>query len=167
LKGRAFGLGLGGNTASTPLCLIDAVDCLRCSAMVSEARVSRVYLAKPWGAVEGGDFLNCALAGRWLGSDKGLLAVAREIEAGCGSPVNKAGKARSIDVDVLFLENGTSCPELILPHPRMHLRRFVLVPLAEVFFDPVPGTDGLTPGMMLAQTPDKSNITRYEGVSLG
>ncbi len=108
--------------------------------------------------------MNFAAVGEWSGSDHGLLTLCREIEALCGSPVNKLGDARSIDADILFIEGGSSCPELLLPHPRMHLRRFVLVPLEEVMDGPVPGF-ARTVGELLAQTPDESHITLCEGFS--
>lgn len=114
------------------------------------------------GSGGGGAFLNCVAVGGWLGSDIGLLAVTREIEALCGSPVRKLGRARDLDADILFLEGGSSSSELILPHPRMHLRRFVLVPLAEVFDGQVPGCSA-SAAEMLAQTTDESHITPCEG----
>ena len=107
--------------------------------------------------------MNCAVTGGWRGSDSGLLAACREIEAICGSPVSKMGRARSMDVDILFLEGGRSVPELSLPHPRMHLRRFVLVPLAEVHSGVVPGL-GRTPLELLAQIADESHITLCEEI---
>lgn len=164
MQARLFGLGLGGNTISTPDCIRRAAVFLRNDPEVAEPRFSRVYRTPPWGEVEGGFFLNCAVAGGWLGSDSGLLATARKIEAACGSPVIKMGGARSIDVDVLFLHGGRSVPELVLPHPRMHLRAFVLVPLADVFQGPIPGL-GLSALEMLAQIPDESHITLCEEVS--
>lgn len=108
--------------------------------------------------------MNFVAVGEWSGLDRELLVLCREIESLCGSPVNKLGGARSIDADVLFIEGGSSVPELVLPHPRMHLRRFVLVPLEEVLNGPVPGFS-LTVGELLAQTTDESHITLCEGFS--
>lgn len=108
--------------------------------------------------------MNFVAVGRWSGSDGELLALCREIESLCGAPVKKLGNARSIDADVLFIEGGSSAPELVLPHPRMHLRRFVLVPLGEVLKGAVPGFSK-TVGELLAQTTDDPHITLCEGFS--
>ncbi|MFO7627457.1 MAG: 2-amino-4-hydroxy-6-hydroxymethyldihydropteridine diphosphokinase [Candidatus Fermentibacteraceae bacterium] len=159
-----FGLGFGGNTPETPACFRRAATYLGSAAGVTKVRISRVYLTPPWGNAAGGDFMNFVAAGEWSGSDHGLLELCREIEALCGAPVNKLGDSRSIDADILFIEDGVTGPELWLPHPRMHLRRFVLVPLGEVFDGLVPGFSR-TVGELLAQTPDESHITLCEGFS--
>lgn len=164
MRTRVFGLGFGGNTPNTPGCFRTIAVCLRNAAGVTKVRLSRVYVTPPWGDVAGGDFMNFVAVGEWSGSDHGLLELCREIEALCGAPVDKLGDARSIDADVLFIEGGSGGPDLLLPHPRMHLRRFVLVPLGEVFDGPVPGFT-LTAGELLAQTPDESHITLCEGFS--
>lgn len=165
MKGRRFGLGLGGNTPETPRCLGDALRALRDSSWASCLRVSPVYRTSPQDGVPGGMFWNCVVVGEWTGADGELLAAVRTIESSCGSPTRKRGASRNVDLDVLFLEGGRSTRAMILPHPRMHLRRFVLKPLSEVFTDPVPGL-GLTPEALLAKTPDISDITLCEGVRL-
>ncbi len=165
MKGRLFGLGLGGNTAATAGSLGKAARYLVDHMKGGELRFSSVYRTPPWGDVQGGEFLNCVAVGEWPASDRALLHVCREMEALCGAPVRKNGAARSLDVDILFLEGGVSVEEMIVPHPRMHLRRFVLVPLAEVLSEPVPGL-GLTPEVLLARTGDDSRISLYEGAAL-
>jgi len=159
-----FGLGFGGNTPDTPACFRRAATFLLKASGVTNVRFSRVYQTPRWGEVAGDDFMNFVAVGEWSGSDHGLLVLCREIESLCGAPVHKLGASRSIDADILFIEGGSTSAELVLPHPRMHLRRFVLVPLGEVFVDPVPGF-ARTAGELLAQTPDESHITLCEGFS--
>jgi 2-amino-4-hydroxy-6-hydroxymethyldihydropteridine diphosphokinase len=164
LKARLFGLGLGGNTPDTPECLATAARYLRDFVKTEDLRFSSVYRTPPWGNVQGGEFMNCVAVGRWQASDRALLKACRKMEALCGVPVNKQGAARSLDVDVLFLEGGESVEDMIIPHPRMHLRRFVLVPLAEVLSEPVPGL-GLTPQALLERTEDDARIAVLQGAA--
>lgn len=164
MQTRVFGLGFGGNKPETPGCFRRAAACLRSASSVTKIRLSRIYLTPPWGDVAGSEFMNFVAVGEWSGSDMELLALCREIERLCGAPLKKLGASRTIDVDILFIEGGSSGPELFLPHPRMHLRRFVLVPLGEVLDGPVPGFSR-TAGELLAQTPDESHITLCEGFS--
>lgn len=165
MKGRAFGLGLGGNLGGVTDALEGAVRALIADSRVSSPRVSSLYETPPWGQVSGGSFLNCAVCGLWAGTDQDLLMLCRELEARAGSPVKKQGRERSLDVDVLFLQGCVSTPELTVPHPRMPLRRFVLVPLAEIWQDEVPGT-GMTPGDMLLHVEDPASIIFRGGLQI-
>lgn len=162
MRTRIFGIGFGGNRPDTPSCFRRAVALLGSDSRVANLRTSGVYLSPPWGDVDGEDFMNFVAVGGWSGTDQELLTLGREIESLCGAPTEKLGGSRSIDADILFIEGGRSVPGLMLPHPRMHLRRFVLVPLEEVLKGPVPGF-ALTAGELLAQTPDESHITLCEG----
>ncbi len=157
MRGRAFGLGLGGNLGDVARALEGAVADLSSDRRVSSPCVSSLYETPPWGMVLGGSFLNCAVCGGWTGTDRGLLELCRQLEADAGSPVEKNGGERYLDVDILFLQGCVSTPELTVPHPRMSQRRFVLVPLAEIWRAEVPGT-GMTPGDMLLRVEDPASI---------
>ena len=124
---------------------------------ISELKVSSIYQTPPWGDVQGGDFLNASVSGLWCGDDLELLDLCHQLEGCFSTPVKKNGAARELDVDILFIEGGISSAELTLPHPRMTLRRFVLVPLAEVWSEIVPGLS-YTPVMLLKRVPDCSSI---------
>ena len=80
------------------------------------------------------DFINTAVIGQWEGTPLELLAVCQRIEREAGRPaVHSSREARLLDIDVLLWGTETlSLPNLIVPHPRMHLRRFVLEPLAAI-----------------------------------
>ncbi len=154
---RSFALGLGGNLGDVKgnmqICIVTLLEDDR----VSELRVSSLYQTPPWGDVEGGEFLNAAVSGIWHGTDLELLYLCRLIEGRFSVPVLKKGAARALDVDVLFLDGGVSSRELILPHPRMIFRRFVLVPLCDVWSEIVPGL-GETPAVLLKRVQDGSSI---------
>jgi len=154
---RAFALGIGGNEGDVQQTIRTCVSAIRKSRLVSSFRVSSVYRTSPWGDVGGGEFLNCAVSGLWAGSDLELLYLCRSVESLFSVPVKKNGAARELDVDVLFIEGGSTSEELTLPHPRMVSRKFVLVPLCDVWSRKVPGL-GKTPAELLKRVQDSSSI---------
>jgi 2-amino-4-hydroxy-6-hydroxymethyldihydropteridine diphosphokinase len=98
------------------------------------AAKSAVYETEPWGFYSDLNFYNQAIS---LFSDLNplqLLNILHEIERFCGrNTVSMRNAPRTLDIDILFFNDEIkNTPELILPHPSLHLRRFVLVPLAEI-----------------------------------
>jgi len=84
------------------------------------------FTAQPW-------FLNCAVALRTELMPKILLAKLLGIEQQMGRRRTQAKGPRTIDIDILLFGNAViSAPQLKVPHPAMHQRRFVLEPLAEI-----------------------------------
>ena len=154
---RSFALGLGGNVGDVRSNIQNSISVLQSDSRISELRVSSLYQTPPWGDVEGGEFVNAAVSGKWTGTDLDLLYLCRSLEDELSVPVEKNGAARALDVDVLFLQGGVSSKELTLPHPRMSMRRFVLVPLCDVWSEKVPGFDE-TPAALLKRVPDSSCI---------
>lgn len=119
-----------------------------------------MYRTEPWGAVKGGDFLNGVLVGQWTASLGELRNLCLETERAAGSEMLKSEAARTLDIDVLFWEGDrVESSDLVLPHPRLHLRRFVLVPLSDVWIENVPGLDA-TPLELLAECSDSGHIIK-------
>ena len=84
------------------------------------------FTAQPW-------FLNCALALRTKLMPKLFLSRMLAIEQQMGRRRNRPKGPRTIDIDILLFGNSViSTPQLDVPHPAMHQRRFVLEPLAEI-----------------------------------
>lgn len=107
-------------------------------------------------------FLNGACLLETLLSPQALLAGLQAIEAAHGRTRGAPRNApRTLDLDLLLV--GDTCldePELVLPHPRLHERAFVLVPLAELAADVVHPRLGLRIGELLERLPDRSGVRR-------
>jgi 2-amino-4-hydroxy-6-hydroxymethyldihydropteridine diphosphokinase len=126
---RAF-LGLGSNLGDREHFLRDALGTLGPSVVATSA----VYETEPVGGPGGqGPYLNLVVE---LDTDLDpheLLAVCRRLESAAERVRLERWGARTLDVDVLWIDGvQLDEPELIVPHPRMRERRFVLAPLSEL-----------------------------------
>jgi len=96
-------------------------------------RLSRVYETEPVGGVEQDDFWNLVVELDTDATPRELLARAQAAELAQGRTRATRWGPRTLDVDVLIVGELTSDdPEILVPHPRMFERRFVLEPLAEL-----------------------------------
>lgn len=129
-------LALGANLGDRLASLRAAIASLPPQVQV-EAE-SRVYETEPWGFREQPPFLNMAIRARTALAPADLLAFLKQREVELGRVATFRNGPRQIDIDILFYDNLIlETPPLILPHPRLHERAFVLVPLAEVGADVV------------------------------
>ena len=95
--------------------------------------VSSVYATAPWGKTDQPDFLNQSLLVDVDASPHELLARCQRLEQAAHRVREERWGPRTLDVDVVWIEGYTSDdPELTVPHPRAHLRRFVLEPWLEM-----------------------------------
>jgi 2-amino-4-hydroxy-6-hydroxymethyldihydropteridine diphosphokinase len=159
-------LSLGSNVGDREANLRTAIAALA-GAGVRARRVSSIYETEPVDYLEQPWFLNCVVEGETELPALELLRALREIEARMGSKKLIAKGPRLIDMDILLCGQETiNTPELQVPHPRMHLRRFVLVPLSEI----APGLRhpqwSGTVEKLLAETSDRSQVRRREAKSL-
>ena len=107
-------------------------------------------------------FLNAVLEFDYEGDPLALLGNLREIEGALGRPSNHSRNvSRKIDIDLLYFGNARmDHEELQLPHPRMHLRKFVLQPLADIRPELVLSGQIKTVRELLAQLEDSCNVVR-------
>ncbi len=126
-------LGLGSNLGDRLGHLQSAVDGLAARAG-SVVAVSAVYETEPMGGPEQPDYLNAVVAVDTVLDARELLGVAKALEAAAGrEPDGERWGPRPLDVDVLMVgDERVEEPDLIVPHPRIHQRGFVLAPLADV-----------------------------------
>jgi 2-amino-4-hydroxy-6-hydroxymethyldihydropteridine diphosphokinase len=131
-------LGLGSNLGDRLASLQGAVDLLRIEAGIELIRSSRVWETVPVGGPEQPDFLNAVLRAEVGLAPLDLLAACQRVEAALGRVREVRWGPRTIDVDVLMIgARAIDDPGLVVPHPRMHERAFVLMPLLEIDPDPV------------------------------
>src|SRR5258707_4614093 len=124
-------LSLGSNVGERKENLRAAIRALR-DAGVRVTRVSSFYETEPVDFLEQAWFLNCAIEGETEVAALELLQALRGIELRMGSKKLVPKGPRRIDMDILLYGSETiDTPELQVPHPRMHLLRFVGVPPAE------------------------------------
>lgn len=100
---------------------------------------SLIYESEAWGFETEHRFLNVAVVVETLLQPKPLLQKALEIENILGRTRNGTGyTSRTMDIDILFFNDDViDTPELTVPHPRLHERHFVLLPLSEIMPDKV------------------------------
>ena len=124
-------LSLGSNQGDRLANLREAISRLRALGTIS--RVSSAYETEPVEMTEQDWFVNCALELRTTLTAPVLMRRVLEIERSMGRERTQAKGPRNIDIDLLLFDDETvNTAELTLPHPAMHERRFVLVPLAEI-----------------------------------
>ena len=151
-------LSLGSNVGDREGNLRAAINELPHAGM-AVTRVSSFYETEPVDLREQAWFLNCAVEAETNFDAAMLLRALREIETKMGSQKLVAKGPRLIDMDILLYGAETiDTPELLVPHPRMHLRRFVLVPLAEIAPEAVHPTLKMTVKQLLEGTPDNSAV---------
>ena len=135
---RLVYLSLGANLGDRAGTIARAVKLIAASDGVRLIRVSGLYATEPVGYEDQPEFLNNAVALETTRSPQRLLARLRAIERALGRRPRAKWHEREIDIDILlFGDLELSGAELTVPHPQMHLRAFVLVPLAEIAPDAV------------------------------
>ena len=153
-------LSLGSNVGDRADNLRRAIAALE-DAGARVQKVSSIYETEPVDLREQPWFLNCVVKAETELPAVELLKKLRQIESRMGSKKIVAKGPRLIDLDILlFGDESVDTPELQVPHPRMHLRRFVLVPLAEIAPQLRHPSWSATAADLLARTPDKSTVRK-------
>ena len=130
--GVALGSNLGDRLAQLRLA---RERVLALPGVSAPALSSRVYETEPVGSgPDAGAYLNAVLEVEYDGQPITLLDGLQRIEADFGRPSKRPRNApRTLDLDILYAGNLVlSNAEVVIPHPRLHLRRFVLTPLADI-----------------------------------
>ena len=124
-------LGLGANLGDPVATLREAKT--RLAALGRVSAVSSLYRTPPWGVEDQPPFVNAALALETSLDPDALLAELKALERALGRVASTRWGPRAIDVDILDYEGvRRDEPALTIPHARLFVRAFALVPLAEI-----------------------------------
>jgi 2-amino-4-hydroxy-6-hydroxymethyldihydropteridine diphosphokinase len=146
---RAY-LALGSNLGDRVAHLQGAVDTLASTPSVAIVALSGVYETDPVGGPDQDRYLNAVVAIDTALSARDLLGVAHDAERRARRVRGERWGPRTLDVDVLLVGDAQiDDPDLVVPHPRMWERGFVLAPLHDVAPDLVAVPRGGWPGVAL------------------
>ncbi len=158
---RVF-LGLGSNLGNREEILREAIRNIEesCGSLIL---ISSLYVTEPVGFT-GGDFLNIVICIETRLTPSGLLGRILKAESQLGRLRIGTGYAsRTIDIDILLFDNEIIDSEcLVVPHPRMHLRKFVLEPLNEIAGNLLHPVLNKTISELLAECSDKSSVIKFK-----
>ncbi|KXK40994.1 MAG: 7, 8-Dihydro-6-hydroxymethylpterin-pyrophosphokinase [Chlorobi bacterium OLB5] len=126
-------LGFGSNCGKRKNNLKKALKICSLSRSLDLLKVSSLYETDPWGYKDQNKFLNCIAVFLCRSKPLDLLKFLKDTEKRLGRKQRGLWQPREIDIDILFYSNRIfNKKNLKIPHPRLHLRNFVLIPLVEV-----------------------------------
>jgi len=160
-KSRVF-LALGGNLGDPRKAFKAAASKLQQHPQIEVIAAAPLYRTPPVGGPSNQpDYLNSVIELATELSPQQLLAFCQEIEDAAGRTRNIRWEARTLDIDVLFYaQQVLDTPELKLPHPHLHQRQFVLLPLSDLAADFCHQRLQLSIAELLAKLPEAEGITR-------
>jgi 2-amino-4-hydroxy-6-hydroxymethyldihydropteridine diphosphokinase len=152
---KAF-VGLGANLGEPKAQVRRAIAALGAIPMTRLLAASSLYRSAPVGVGEQPDFINAVAAIETGLSARALLDKLLAIEARFGRRRDVPGSPRTLDLDLLLYGDRVIAePDLIVPHPRMHERAFVLAPLAEIAPDALVPEKGPVAALLAASKNQK------------
>ena len=154
-------LGIGTNLGARETNLTNAVGKIA-DTIGPVTKSSSVYETEPWGFISGNKFLNMVVEVETKLTPSGVLGAILMIETLLGrTRGRKQYSSRIIDIDILLYEDLVIDEiSLKIPHPLMHERKFVLVPLCEIAPDIIHPVLGKSILVLLSDCIDRSNILK-------
>jgi 2-amino-4-hydroxy-6-hydroxymethyldihydropteridine diphosphokinase len=126
-------IGLGSNQGDSGAIIEEALEQINASEGIEITGVAPLYRTAPQGYLEQDDFINTVAEINTTLSPLALLSALQQIETDLGRVRTVRWGPRTVDLDLLLYGDDTiNLPQLQVPHPRMHQRAFVMVPLADL-----------------------------------
>jgi len=158
---------LGGNIGDRMQLLGNAAKMIN-EKIGTIVKSSSVYETEPWGFQSEKPFLNQVIIVETGLSPKGMLKELLNIEKNLGRKrISTRYESRSIDIDILMYDNLIIDEEdLQIPHPRLHKRRFALIPLAEIAGDIIHPVLKVRLEVLAHKCKDNLKVELYENVGI-
>ena len=157
-------IGFGSNIGDRLAHIQNAIRALLKTEGLALQKISSVYKTDPVGYEAQAQFLNGVAAIQTHLPPLSLLHILKDIEAAVGRQHRVRWGPREIDLDILIY--GDMClrtEKLVIPHPEMHRRRFVLAPLAEIAPDVVHSVLQETVQTLLERLEDDKSVVKRDG----
>ena len=154
---------LGGNVGDSAELCRQAVELIE-KQIGKTTQVSSLYGSEAWGFETEQNFINQAVVVQTSLPPHRVLELALEIEAQLGRKRSGYGySSRTMDIDIIFYGDSViDEPDLVVPHPRMHLRNFVLVPICEIIPSFSHPTFGKTMHELLSCCPNDGKVWKMK-----
>ncbi|HQA83592.1 MAG TPA: 2-amino-4-hydroxy-6-hydroxymethyldihydropteridine diphosphokinase [Syntrophales bacterium] len=161
--GKVAHLGLGSNQNSPHEQCLEAIGRLLRTDGIRVVQCSPFYRTEPVGTPGGDWFINAVVEIRTALSPLGLLAVLQDLERAMGRVRTVEKGPRIIDLDILLFNQDIIFDEdrLIVPHPEIHKRRFVLVPMNDIASYVIHPAFGVSMKGLLDRCSDRSVVERF------
>lgn len=125
-------------------------------------KISSIYETEPWGVSDQPNYLNAAMIIHTHLSPQQLLSLLKRIEMEEGRVDQKKYASRTLDIDILFYDDLVlNSKEVTIPHPKLHLRKFALVPLAELGMNLIHPTLNKSIDELLKECPDQLEVRSF------
>ncbi|MET0556168.1 MAG: 2-amino-4-hydroxy-6-hydroxymethyldihydropteridine diphosphokinase [Vicinamibacteria bacterium] len=158
-------IGLGSNLGDREATITKGLGLLADHGFVLERR-SDLYLTEPVDGPAQDWFVNAVARGTTALGPDALLAACQEVEHALGRVRSVRNGPRTLDLDLLLYGDLLrDDDDLTLPHPRLHQRRFVLVPLCDLAAASVHPRMGVSFAALLAACPDTSRVVPFAAAS--